>query len=419
MASEAAIEKFAEAHDLAFQKQAKLPSQGETLTSAEPDEIGAGASGELPGGAEGTLAHFDYTTTSDGTTYHHEMTVVVTRVPEAIGFAPYLSFTGGDSDLCTDFMGTREYDLRDDPGLDGTEVHVFRGTDEGWLRELFSPALQDWLARSADDFGFEFSGGVLCVARNEHLYDQSDLETLCADAAHIAGVIRAEAIEDATTGGAVASGAKTPASDGEAQMMENALAAIELDGPPAHVREAIPAFSRLISHNPPTWGYLAFMSLIFTLLANIPLIVIPILTLSDGLWGLFFVLESAIFAVVLFFTARIHIRGNSERYAAEAFFRGYCEERDLELVDPLVYAAQHAEADLPFEPERVLSGPQAGLTGEPALILRGDGSKRVDGIAIVAGPRGPVASAELNASPRGISATDLDTYAERLADELP
>ena len=75
MGSDEAIEKFAEAHDLAFQRHAKLPLQGETLEAAERAEIGAGASGELPGGIEGTLAHFDYTTTNDGTTYQTRSTM--------------------------------------------------------------------------------------------------------------------------------------------------------------------------------------------------------------------------------------------------------------------------------------------------------------------------------------------------------
>ena len=64
--------------------------------------------------------------------------------------------------LAPDGGGVGEENLRlllsrrpDDPGLDGTKLRIFKGTDEGWLRELFSPAFQDWLARSADDFGFD------------------------------------------------------------------------------------------------------------------------------------------------------------------------------------------------------------------------------------------------------------------------
>ncbi len=43
-----------------------------------------------------------------------------------------------------------------------------------------------------------------------------------------------------------------------------------------------------------------------------------------------------------------------------------------------------------------------------ALMLTGDGRKRGDQIALVRGPRGPVATAELNVSAPGISAAALD-----------
>ncbi len=416
MASEP-IREFAEANGLAFDETADLPAQGPTLEAPDPGEVGAGASGTLPGGLEGTLAHFDYTTTSDGTTYHHEMTVVVTRVPETLGFAPHLRFDRGDSDLVPELLGTRSFDLRDDPALDGAGVHVYEGTGDGWLRELFSPALQDWLARSADDFGFQLSDGVLVVARTGHLTRQADLRTLCDDAAHVAGALRAEALEDAGTGGAEAAAAQRQKT-GEDQMLANAMAAIELDRAPADVGETVPEFRRLISRSVPTWTFLLLLSLVFTVIVNIPLIVVPILLIGAGNWTALVVVEALFLGVILFFTARSHIRGNAVRYGAEAFFRGYARERGLTLPEPLVFAAAHAKAELPFQPERVLAGPIAGLGDEAAMIIRGDGSKREDGIALVAGPAGPVASAELRVSPRGISAADLDGYIERLLPEL-
>ncbi len=53
-----------------------------------------------------------------------------------------------------------------------------------------------------------------------------------------------------------------------------------------------------------------------------------------------------------------------------------------------------------------------------SLALSGDGSKRSDRVAVIAGPRGPVAEAELQAEAPGLSATTLDGYAERLAKEV-
>jgi hypothetical protein len=48
----------------------------------------------------------------------------------------------------------------------------------------------------------------------------------------------------------------------------------------------------------------------------------------------------------------------------------------------------------------------------------GDGTSRESRIAVVAGAKGPVASAELRASPGGLSAKDLDDYSARLTKEL-
>lgn len=65
-----------------------------------------------------------------------------------------------------------------------------------------------------------------------------------------------------------------------------------------------------------------------------------------------------------------------------------------------------------LKPDRVLGG---GVDG--ALALSGDGSQRSDRIAVIAGPRGPVAEAELQAEEPGLSANTLDAYAKRLGAE--
>ena len=48
-------------------------------------------------------------------------------------------------------------------------------------------------------------------------------------------------------------------------------------------------------------------------------------------------------------------------------------------------------------------------------MVTGDGFKRGDSIALVAGPTGPVASADFDVSAPGASAKALDAYAARLA----
>jgi hypothetical protein len=88
----------------------------------------------------------------------------------------------------------------------------------------------------------------------------------------------------------------------------------------------------------------------------------------------------------------------------------------MRLEEPLRFAATHAEAKLPFRPDRVLTGPLPG-GGEGSFCIYGDGSKREDRVAVVAGPAGPVAESELEAEPQGLTTKDLDTYLEQLAGE--
>src|SRR5688572_7686615 len=167
----AAIGRFAEAHGLTPVESPELPDHGGTLSRAKA-EAGPAAAGKLPGGLEGTLTHYDYTTTdNDGHHYHHPLTLVVTRVPESMGFAPYLGYSGGGSEVDNtgSEIGTVEEVEAVNATLGDARVWAYKGTNDDWLRELFSPALLDWIGRSPEDFGFELADGTLIVGRNGHL----------------------------------------------------------------------------------------------------------------------------------------------------------------------------------------------------------------------------------------------------------
>src|SRR5690348_4283167 len=66
-----------------------LPKEGILLERGDLRVEGA-AHGDLGGGARGTIAHTVYKTRSDDTTTTHRHTAVVMRVPESMGYAPYL-----------------------------------------------------------------------------------------------------------------------------------------------------------------------------------------------------------------------------------------------------------------------------------------------------------------------------------------
>ena len=408
------LSAFAEAHGLQVVERPELPEHGGTLARANA-EAGPAAKGKLPGGLEGTLTHFDYTTSdNDGHHYHHPLTLVVTRVPESMGFAPYLGYAGGASDI--DQTGPDLGQVESVKAVEGSIgknlAWAYKGTNPDWLGELFSPALIDWIGRSPDDFGFELADGTLVVGRNGHLTQTRELDALCSDAAYLANAIRQEVLEETATGGAERSAARKVETLDD-KMIATALEKFGSDKELPAADSAVPAFRSLISRNPGTWIFKLLGSIGWLLILNVPAIAIPLLLIHGKHWGWLIAFEGGLLALIYFFRMRIHIRNQSRIYAEEAFYRAYARDRELTLEDPLSFAAAHAEADLPFKPERVLAG---GRDGD--LVLTGKGLTRGDSIALVAGPSGPVASAALEVPPPCIRARDLDAYAERLAGEL-
>lgn len=411
---------FAAANGLTYAPTAALPAQGSTLTQGSGEVEGV-ASGSLPGGLEGTLARYAYvhkTTDSDNHTHEERrpFTLVVTEIPECIGFLPYLGFSGPDSQLDPQAGGDEmaPIDMDKSEVLKRARAYAYKGTNENWLAQLLSPAFVQWLERCPDDFGFELANGVLCVGRGGFLEDAEELKALCADAAHLAGAIREEALEEVGTGGEEESAARDPhAVDPK---MEAALAAVQLD-PPATRIAALGAFRSYARASPATiFGALRF-AIALTLVLNVPGIALPIVFLSEGFYLALAAIELGLILIIFTFSYRSRIGQSTAKYAEEAFYRAYAAERELTLEEPLKFAATHAEAKLAFKPDRVLSGPlPGGAVG--ALAVAGDGSKRADRIAVIAGPRGPVAEAELQAEAPGLSAKTLDGYRERLAAEV-
>ncbi len=415
-----ALARFAETHGLAYSDRADLPEQGDLLQ--REGTVEGAAAGALPGGGDGTLAHFTYTytwTDSDNDTHHEErpFTIVVSSIPESIGFMPYLGFSGSASKLTAipgELAEMRKLDLGKDEGLKGTSAYAFKGASESWTAQLFSPALVDWLARSEDGFGFELAAGVLCVAHDGYLNEAAKLEALCGDAAHLAEAIREESLEETATGGAETEAAKDP-NAGDAQM-ERALAEVRIDSP-ANVTAARDAFAGFLRGSSATIGAALKTGVLIAIVFNVPGLAVPLLLIFAKKWALLAAIEIAVIAVIAFFSFRRRVREGAEKYATEAFFRGYAADRELTIEEPLHFAATHAEAKLPFKPDRVFSGLlPSGVNGSLALV--GDGSKRSDRIAAIGGLQGPIAESELQSEPPGLSAKDLDLYSEQLSGEL-
>jgi hypothetical protein len=419
VSSSGPLEKWAKARNLRFRAGGSLPSHGNLLTrGGRAQNL---CEGTLPGEVDGTLAHYTYTYTTTDSEGHSEthtrsFTIVVTAVPQSIGFMPSLGFRGPQSEM-NGIGGSLEevvqVDLGDDSRLKHSRCYRYKGAGENWTRRLFSPAFVDWLARSEPDLGFELSDGVLTTARGGHLTDDATLTTLCEEAAHLTGVIAAESEESAETGTAEGNAAKDPKANDP--RMEAALRAVAVD-PPESIGAAERAFRGQVGRSPRTLARALRYAVLITLLLNIPGAAVPILLAVAGSWIALAAIELLLIAIFAFFIFRKDVRESGRKYAAEAFWRSYAEKRGMRLEEPLRFAATHADAKLPFRPDRVLAGPLPG-GGEGSFCVYGDGSRRADRVAVVAGPAGPVAESELEAEPQGLTTKDLDTYLEQLAGE--
>jgi hypothetical protein len=331
-------------------------------------------------------------------------------VPESIGFAPYLA------DASAALRGTALPDTKR-VKLDGADpVQAADGIDDGWLAELFSPALTAWLARSPDDFEWELSSGVLTVSRDEYTEKETELTRLCEDAAHLAGALREESLEEVDAGEATRTAAKAKR-DPQELLISTMLPLVEFKTPPADVAAARPRFRELIVRHPSTYLISIWMTLVWTLVINV---------VGGGIFGLLLnlpnpgravlIFEICVLAIVGFLTFRHEINDRSQRLSLEAFWHEYARARGLRAEDPATFAATHAKAGLPGSPSRVLSGRYGDVDG--SLMVTGDGFKRGDCISLVAGPAGPIATADFDVSAPGASVKALDTYAARLAGEL-
>jgi hypothetical protein len=412
----AGLRKFADANGLTYASSATLPALGNLLS--RDGRVEGAATGELSGGEQGTLAYYTYTyTTTDNdhhTEVHHQyFTIAVTRVPESIGFMPAFGFHGAESDMSGLGAAVGEsvqVDLGGDAALHGASCYRYKGADKGFTQQLLSPALIDWLARSDADLGFELADGVLCTSRKGYLDDATALAALCADAVHLTAAIRGESVEEEGSAGAAAAAAKDP--NAHDPRVEAALRRVPVD-PPADINAAKATFRGHVARSPETiWRCFRYAVAIAAIL-NVPAAAAPILLALAGAWAVLAGIEVLLVAIIFFFVFRKEVRQTAEGSATEAFYRAYAKSRGLKLEEPLHFAATHAEAKLPWKPDRVLVGSLGGHA-EAALCILGDGSKRSDHIAFVAGPAGPVKESELEAGPNGLAAKDLDAYVGRL-----
>ncbi len=403
-----ALQEYAEANGLVYAERIGLPTSGDLLGEDDLSVKGT-AAGILAGSERGALCYLHYTYRSNDTTHEANRTAAVLRIPESMGFVPYLG---------TARMGSGTHLIKSVELDGGGSLRVDEGVNDGWLRELLSPAFTQWLQRNPDDFEWELADGVLCTSREGHVRDQEQLAALCADAARIATTVREECLEEVETGEAKRSAAKTekPAKARD-RLVDTLISKTTFANPPTDVGSTRPQFREQLLRHPSTYLIAFWMTLLIMLAVNI---------VGGGIYGLLLnlgnpgraviVYQVILFAVIGPLVLRRQVNGLSEELASRGFWREYMRTHALTEQDPTLFAATHAKADLPGAPKRVMSGVLGGVEG--ALMLTGDGDKRGDVIALVAGETGPTASAAFDVSAPGPSTTVLDDYVTRLAGEL-
>jgi hypothetical protein len=162
--------------------------------------------GTLPGGIAGTLAHYTYVDVTSGSRSErreseHPFTVVIGNVPESAPLVGELycqrRFGFRLLDSVEDAFRTRDRVELESEALDRTyEIFADRGTDENWLRQLFSPTFILWLTESAPrEFAFELVAGLLCVSVTGHLESAAELDRLCESAVTVAARLSEESRE--------------------------------------------------------------------------------------------------------------------------------------------------------------------------------------------------------------------------------
>jgi hypothetical protein len=193
---EATYSSFASAHGLEPPASVQAAALTPLLVESKHCRIEPAARGTLPGGAPGVVGHLAYKRNKN-----FRFNVVLTEVPGSTQFAPrvfcvrrgrstrddeFCGFEARHSKLWTESLALNErYAVTTSPFQDAN-----------WLRQLFSPALIDWLSTEPpDDFSFELCYGALLGSIEEDHPDAATLEALCRATSHVADRIRSECAE--------------------------------------------------------------------------------------------------------------------------------------------------------------------------------------------------------------------------------
>ena len=204
-----AMQAYAGQRGLSFAPTGSLPATTPLLSAGSRRETQDVMTGSLPGGLDGTLAHYTFyirRQSSDNRTRYvpYPQTVVLTQLPESAIFVKHLTVHGeGPLKTLTLFGADFSNDV-DVLEFESTalgkrfQIKTSVTQDHVWLRELFSPTFIDWLATSTPkEFSFELVDGLLVVAVGERYNRADQLDWFCSVAKYVRDRIHKEVREDA------------------------------------------------------------------------------------------------------------------------------------------------------------------------------------------------------------------------------
>ncbi len=377
-----AIAEFARAHGLELEAEPTVRELTPALITGDDGEVSELARGTLAPGLEGSLLYHVF---AEGDA-RRESTIVLTEAPETLAYLPAMVCRDrgelGDGNPVQ--LPTERWQPVELESVDFARRYrllVLAGQDPGYVRELFSPQLLDWLVREAPaGLTFELNEGHLVVAVGERIDRPAELERFCAAAAELARRVRAEASEE---------GADPDLFDESAERaaVARAAALVPWKKPPASVGAAVDAFYELACRRPSVTLGAAVVGALAALICG---------GVTLWLWEpLGAVIIAVTAAVGAFRAARLVIAARYRfddlpiaRVAYEAFVREYARSRSLELEDRWRFHSEHRELPLPGFADHVLAAPRpdGGGAGRLYAMLGDAAEMRTEGreIAYVA-----------------------------------
>ncbi|HEX6116713.1 MAG TPA: hypothetical protein VFY99_06395 [Solirubrobacterales bacterium] len=348
----AELEDYAKERGLAHEVERELRAVTPLLLSDGKGSTRDVAEGRLPGGLEGFVAHHRYASSGSG---GRELTVVVSRVPESLGFVRALSCRSREVEVARsyaklEFLGRwRELTLESTRFNELYELEVLEGQREAWVRQLFSPAFIDRLAsEAADGFCFELNEGHLCVAVPKHLSEPADLDALCAAAADVAARIRQESLED------VGSGEEYAGERAYEAKLREQVAKVAWPAPPQTARQAARSYANRWGLGVKTYARaLAWGTGIGAIGAGVALVVPGL----DSSTSTILAIVAGLIGLLAFILVIMAAAGSSAaRLGVEAFAVEFARSHGFELEDRYEFHARLAQVPLPGRAQHAMRG---------------------------------------------------------------